>query len=298
MARSRLARPDPGPRPPGGLAPGRHPLVGAGPPLPPGSRSGSPAAAGSRASPGRPARARRGRGPRRGRANRYPSALPPALPAGVPETLSEVVEVAGDAGSGGPGRWSGAPEIRIHYLRPPDRRTVYRQQLVHDDGRVKITLARNLPFEPPLRIQGQVALEQGSDAVWFTFPGAWHDIGRFHRADGTFTGIYANVITPCVFEPGGDWETTDLFLDLWFPALPPASAEPGPTSPPVPFLLDAEELNEAEAAGHLSPRLAQAARAEARDLLGRAAAGSWPPPIVHAWTRGRALRAVAGPGGG
>ncbi|CAN5634015.1 hypothetical protein BH23GEM11_BH23GEM11_20800 [soil metagenome] len=187
------------------------------------------------------------------------------------------------APSGLPGA---APEIRIHYLRPPDRRTVYRQHLVHDDGRVKITLARDLPFEPPLRIQGEVALERGSDAVWFTFPGAWHDIGRFHRADGTFTGIYANIITPCVFQPGGDWETTDLFLDLWIPARPPGAPEPGPS------LLDAEELDDAEASGHLPPRLARAARAEARDLIRRAAAGSWPPPIVHAWTRARAVQAL------
>jgi predicted RNA-binding protein associated with RNAse of E/G family len=180
------------------------------------------------------------------------------------------------------------PEIRIHYLRPPDRVTVFRQHLVHDDGRVKITLARNLPFDPPLRIGGEVALEAGSDAVWFTFPGAWHDIGRFHRADGAFTGIYANILTPCVFQPGGDWETTDLFLDLWIPA-----DAPDPLPRPVPRLLDAEELDAAEAAGHLSPRLAGRARAEARDLLERAAAGRWPPPEVNAWTLERARAAAA-----
>ena len=62
---------------------------------------------------------------------------------------------------------------------------------------------------------GKIALEAGSDAVWFTFPGLWHDIGRFHRADGEFTGIYANILTPPVIEPDGKWETTDLFLDIW-----------------------------------------------------------------------------------
>jgi predicted RNA-binding protein associated with RNAse of E/G family len=197
-----------------------------------------------------------------------------------------VVRDAAGAGSGRPGA---APEIRIHYLRPPDRRTVYRQHLVHDDGRVKVTLARDLPFDPPLRIRGKIALERGSDAVWFTFPGAWHDIGRFHLADGTFTGIYANIITPCVFQPGGDWETTDLFLDLWIPARPPESPDPVSARAPGPFLLDAEELDEAESSGHVPPRLARAARAEAHDLLQRTAAGTWPPPIVHAWTRERAL---------
>jgi predicted RNA-binding protein associated with RNAse of E/G family len=203
-----------------------------------------------------------------------------------------VVRAAPGTGSGRP---RAAPEIRIHYLRPPDRRTVYRQHLVHDDGRVKITLARNLPFEPPLRIQGEVALEQGSDAVWFTFPGAWHDIGRFHLADGTLTGIYANIITPCIFQPGGDWETTDLFLDLWIPARPLEPSDPGSAPEPGPFLLDAEELDEAALSGHLPPRLVQAARAEALDLLQRAAAGSWPPPIVHVWTRERALSVLEAP---
>jgi predicted RNA-binding protein associated with RNAse of E/G family len=172
-------------------------------------------------------------------------------------------------------------EVRIRYLRPPDRVTLYRQHLVHDDNRVKVTLARDLPFDPPLVLAGAVALEAGSDAVWFTFPGAWHDIGRFHRADGTFTGVYANVITPCVFAPGEDWETTDLFLDLWIPA------EGGEI-----HLLDADELARAEGAGHLPPRLARRARAEAETLRTAAEARRFPPPVVGAWTRERALRAL------
>ena len=195
------------------------------------------------------------------------------------------------------------PEVRIHYLRPPDRITVYRQCLVHDDGRVKITLARDLPFDPPLRIGGQVALERGSDAVWFTFPGAWHDIGRFYLADGTFTGLYANLITPCVFQPGGDWETTDLYLDLWIPAAssPAASSSAAPGSwndgsealqAIRPRLLDETELEEAESQGHLSRRLAALARAEAESLLRQGSAGSWPPDVVHAWSRRRALQAL------
>ncbi len=190
------------------------------------------------------------------------------------------------------------PEVRIHYLRPPDRITVYRQCLVHDDGRVKITLARGLPFDPPLRIGGQVALERGSDAVWFTFPGAWHDIGRFYLADGTFTGLYANLITPCVFQPGGDWETTDLYLDLWIPAVSSSASTGSGTDGSEalqairPRLLDETELEEAESQGHLSRRLAALARAEAESLLRQASAGSWPPDVVHAWPRRRALQAI------
>ena len=170
------------------------------------------------------------------------------------------------------------PSIQIHYLRPPEEMRIYRQRLIHDDGRVKVTLARNLLFDPPLRILDRIALESGSDAVWFTFPGAWHDIGRFHRADGTFTGIYANILTPCVFQPGGDWETTDLFLDLWIPA------EGGPA-----VILDEEELEDALAAGQLDSALGQRAREEIQRLQVGLEEGGWPPPVVEEWTRARAL---------
>ncbi len=181
------------------------------------------------------------------------------------------------------------PTVRIHYLRPPDRETVYEQLLLHDDGRVKVTFARSLSLDAPLVVDGEPVLENGSDAVWFTFPGAWHDIGRFHRADGTHTGIYANVITPCLFEPGGVWRTTDLFVDVWWPA---GRAAPGRKPPPR--LLDLDELVAAEAAGHLGAKLADRARAEGKELLARARAGRWPPAVVEDWPRERALRLVEG----
>ena len=168
--------------------------------------------------------------------------------------------------------------IHIHYLRPPEEMRIYRQHLIHDDGRVKVTLARDLLFDPPLCILDRIAMESGSDAVWFTFPGAWHDIGRFHRADGTFTGTYANILTPCVFQPGGDWETTDLFLDLWIPA------EGGPA-----VILDEEELEEALEADQLDSALGQRAREEIRRLQVGLEEGVWPPPVVEEWTRERAL---------
>ncbi len=176
--------------------------------------------------------------------------------------------------------------VRIHYCRPPDRVTIFEQLLIRDAGWVKITFARNLVRTEPVRIDGQIALESGSDAVWFTFPGLWHDIGRFHRADGRFTGTYANLITPCVFEPGGEWETTDLFLDLWIPAGdPPSSVR----------LLDEEELAEAESEGRLSGALAARAREEAAELLTAARTGAWPPAVVDEWTRDRCLAEVRGP---
>ena len=169
--------------------------------------------------------------------------------------------------------------VRIRYRRPPNREQIFEQRLVHDADDVKVTLARNLPYEPPMRIEGHVVLEAGSDVVWFTFPGAWHDVGRFHRADGTFTGLYVNILTPPVLD-GNDWETTDLFLDVWIP--------PDGTV----MLLDEDELDEALGREWIDADLADRAREEAHRLVDQARQGTWPPPEVHAWTLSRCLEAI------
>lgn len=176
--------------------------------------------------------------------------------------------------------------VHIHYLRPPARTERFEQDLLYEDGAVKITLARDIELARPLEIGGEVVLDRGSDAVWFTFPGAWHDIGRFHRPDGTFTGIYANVLTPCVFEPGDDWHTTDLFLDLWLPAADGAR-EPIPGT--APRILDADELVHAETRGWVVPAEAERARREVDRLTELARLERWPPAMVQEWSRERAL---------
>ena len=168
--------------------------------------------------------------------------------------------------------------VRILYLRPPDRRESFVQRLILDTPEVKVTLAQNVPFDPPIRIQGEVVLEKGSDAVWFTFPGSWHDIGRFHRADGTFTGIYANILTPPIIRPGGEWETTDLFLDVWI----------NPQG--YLALLERDPLEEAENEGWISSETAARARAEAAWIREEFEADRWPPAVVHEWTLDRARR--------
>jgi predicted RNA-binding protein associated with RNAse of E/G family len=127
----------------------------------------------------------------------------------------------------------------------------------------------------------ETVLAPGSPAVWFTFPGEWHDIGRFHRPDGAFTGFYANVLTPVRVE-GDAWHTTDLFLDVFL--------APGGRL----ALLDADELDGAERTGAVAPADARRARVEADRLLRAAAAGTWPPPIVHAWPLDRARAVAAG----
>ena len=182
---------------------------------------------------------------------------------------------------------SGLPVVEIRYLRPPDREQVFRQILVHDGEDVKVTLARDVSLESPLTIDRRVVLEAGSDVVWFTFPGRWHDIGRFHLADGTYTGLYANVLTPPSLE-GFVWHTTDLYLDVWIPAAGPGAGEP--------HVLDRDELEEAVRRGWVDGPTGRRAEREADDVRDRAREGAWPPAVVEHWTLERVRAEVRGAG--
>lgn len=171
--------------------------------------------------------------------------------------------------------------VRIHYSRPPDREDIFVQRLVYRTPEVAVTFLGHTPLAGPIEVDGRVILEPGAPVVWFTFPDARHDIGRFHRADGSFTGLYANVLTPVEGFESASWHTTDLFLDVWL----------APGSPPV--LLDADELDAAERAGHLTTELADVARREARRLISEIGARRWPPAIVDTWTLERVRRVLA-----
>jgi uncharacterized protein len=174
-------------------------------------------------------------------------------------------------------------EVRIRYVRPPDRTDIFVQDLVLATRDVRITLLEHTPRTTPIRVDSRVILEDGSPIVWFTFPGEWHDVGRFHDAAGTFTGYYANVLTPPRFTTPTEWETTDLFLDVWLDANGKA------------LLLDADEFAEALAAGWIDRPTARRARREAGSLLSAATLGTWPPRIVRDWTLQRARAALARP---
>jgi predicted RNA-binding protein associated with RNAse of E/G family len=182
------------------------------------------------------------------------------------------------------------PLVRIHYRRPPDRLEIFEQRLVHDGPDVKVTLAPAVARTSPIRIRERVVLEDRSPVVWFTFPGLWHDVGRFHTADGAFTGLYANVVTPVAIEAPAEgdhrWDTTDLFLDLWVD-------ERGA------LVLDEDELADAEARGWVDPPTAARARAEVERLRAGAESGVWPRAAVRVWTLERARAALDGgePGG-
>lgn len=154
-------------------------------------------------------------------------------------------------------------------------------------GRLRDALVTYLPragVSRPMVIDGRTILEPGSPVVWFTFPGAWHDIGRFHTADGRFTGWYANILTPVEIS-GDDWRTTDLFLDVLLePARPPR-------------VLDRDELQAALDAGWIDAATAARAEAESDRLVELARGGRWPPPVVAEWTLEKARRHSDGPQG-
>lgn len=138
----------------------------------------------------------------------------------------------------------------------------------------------------PVRVGGQVVLESQSPVVWFTFPGARHDIGRFHTPSGDLTGFYANILTPVQMrwsatEGVETWETTDLFLDVF---LTPEGAV---------HLLDRDELLEAVRRGWIDRVTADTAEEEARRLLESAEAGEWPPSVAREWTLDRARAAAS-----
>ena len=174
--------------------------------------------------------------------------------------------------------------VHIHYHRPPDRTHVYVQELVLDLPEVKVSFQPATPVPSELRVAGRPILEPGSPVVWFTFPDRWYDIGRFHLADGRFTGIYANILTPVALHGPDDdparWHTTDLFLDVW------VGAEGGVE------LLDRDEWSEARERGHLAPEVADRALREAEELLEGLAERRWPPSVVEEWTLERARDAL------
>jgi len=167
--------------------------------------------------------------------------------------------------------------VRIHYRRLPDHDRTYDQEIVLERADVIVTLSQPLELGEPMTTGGRVMLENESLALWFTFPGEWHDIGLFHLADGTFTGLYANILTPPEIS-GRVWRTTDLFLDVWWP--------PGGE----PAILDEDELEQALRNGVVDGTTAGRARQEADRLMRLAATGAWPPPIVGEWTLERALQ--------
>jgi predicted RNA-binding protein associated with RNAse of E/G family len=165
--------------------------------------------------------------------------------------------------------------VTIRYRRLPDSERTFRQLLVSESEEVTVTLLAEAPIERPVVAGGVTVLEPGAPVVWFTYPGLWYDIGRFHLRDGTYTGLYANILTP-VRMTGNRWDTTDLLLDVW-------SGGGGAVE-----LLDEDEFEEAIQAGWMDGETAERARSTAAALMDGARSGEWPPAHVHHWDLQRA----------
>lgn len=168
-----------------------------------------------------------------------------------------------------------APIASIHYRRLPDREQLFEQEVVEHAGDYIVTFAPEVKLPRPVLAGGRTILESGSPIVWFTYPGRWHDLGRFHLRDGTFTGYYANILTPVEVD-GLNWRTTDLCLDVWIGA--DGRVE----------ILDEDEFEEARERGWMDEPTALRARAEADELADAARLGLWPPPHAHEWELDRA----------
>ncbi|MFN2327132.1 MAG: DUF402 domain-containing protein [Gemmatimonadales bacterium] len=164
---------------------------------------------------------------------------------------------------------------------------MFEQTLVHETGSVLVTYMAEAGVPRPVTVDDRVVLEARSPAVWFTFPAAHHDIGRFHTPAGELTGYYANILTPVAIRPGeggppDQWHTTDLFLDLF---MTPAGRI---------HVLDRDELRDAVARGWVNDRTAAAAEREVNRLARLARQGAWPPAVVDEWPLERARSAARG----
>ncbi len=157
--------------------------------------------------------------------------------------------------------------MRYRYTRPGKGVTVYDQVLVLDRPNVSVLLTPAYGG-PAVTVNGAAILEPGAPIVWFVFPGAWADVGRFHGADGTFTGWYTNFCTP-VTRTEREWASTDLLLDLWIPAAG------------KPRWLDEQELTEAIDTRVLDRWTVGRVEKERERIATLLAAGDWPPPMCR-----------------
>lgn len=171
-------------------------------------------------------------------------------------------------------------EVQIRYHRPPDRIDVYVQRWVADLSGYRITLLESYPADRPLRVDDRPVLEPGAPALWFTVPDAWHDVGRFHLLDESFTGYYANIIAPPQID-GPVWHIHDLCLDLWV-------GIDGRTE-----VLDRDEFDRAVKRGWIDAEAAEGARQELERLQELARAGRWPPALIRDYDLNRARSTLA-----
>ncbi|UCG86726.1 MAG: DUF402 domain-containing protein [Gemmatimonadota bacterium] len=160
-----------------------------------------------------------------------------------------------------------SPLVHFEYHRPGMDVTTYEEILVLDRPDMKVLLQNEFSGSD-VTYDASVILQRGAPIVWFVPVGSWHDIGRFHLQDGTFTGFYTNLSKPVDIQPT-KWIGHDLFLDLWQPC----------EGPPV--WLDEHEFDDA-VGRHLIDQATKKRVLNERRLIDlRVSEGQWPPPIVR-----------------
>jgi predicted RNA-binding protein associated with RNAse of E/G family len=173
------------------------------------------------------------------------------------------------------------PRVEIQYRRPPDRLDVFVQDLVVDRPEYKVTLHDPSTLTTAISIAGRTVYEPGAPIVWYLFPSAWFDLGRFHLRDGTLTGYYVNFIAPPDLKDD-IWTLYDLCLDLWVDTCGDFQ------------VLDQDEFDEAVDRRWIDPLTAARVREELHRLIAEIGAGRWPPNPVAEYDlrRTRALRSL------
>lgn len=157
--------------------------------------------------------------------------------------------------------------IHYEYTRPGKETKFYDQWLVHESESIVVLFTERYAG-PKLSIEGEQAMDVGGSILWFLFPGAWHDIGKFYLSDGTFTGWYTNLCTPWQAN-GDDWSSTDLFLDHWISVAGKS------------VWLDEDEFEEACAKKLLTEDQQERTREQRDQIQQKINAKSWPPAEVE-----------------
>lgn len=157
--------------------------------------------------------------------------------------------------------------ITYEYRRPGKPTTEFAEWLVLDRPDAKVLLLEEYTG-PEVRVDGVPILASGAPIVWYVFPEKWHDIGRFHLADGAHTGWYTNLCLPV--QIGSErWVGNDLFLDLW----QPAQGEPQ--------WLDEDELDQAVRSRLIDPATRRRIQNERTMIDLQVKQGAWPPPVAR-----------------
>ncbi len=157
--------------------------------------------------------------------------------------------------------------IQFEYHRPGKQTVVYEETLVLDRPDMKVLLQDHYSGQD-VTVNGAVILEHAAPIMWFIITESWHDIGRFHLADGSFTGWYTNLSKPVQYE-GDHWVGNDLFLDLW----QPAQGEPA--------WLDEDEFNSAVKTRLLDEATSRRVLNERALIELQLREGAWPPPVAR-----------------